>query len=165
MNKIFCIIAFIGAVGILLLGAVGYIGALWVNSKADASEYMVERTAYLPWTAEAKAQVEKAGQKAFVHFTGEACLDCKFQWALVDEAKLAQIAKEHGVVLYEASLRPGEDNSFILKQMEELKLGGVPAYVFYGSDSKPQVLQSRIWGTSTLTDPMIVLQRGSNTVL
>ncbi len=133
------------------MGGAGYLAALYIQPQRQANEDFHE--GIKPWTAESKARALKSGQKVLIHFTGDACLDCKFQWSLVDKKKLLKAASDYGVNIYEVSLDPGKDNSFGLAELKAYGQGGVPAYVYINSKGEYSVLTDRVWSEDTLIKP------------
>lgn len=105
------------------------------------------------WSPLWKNVVLLTKQKAFIKFGGEGCLDCYYQWAAIDDEALAKAADEHNVLLFDGYLNPGEDNSFVLKELSDNLMGGVPGYVFIGTDGKYEVFRERLRGAFEWVTP------------
>lgn len=93
----------------------------------------------------------KGGQKAFVHYTADWCLYCKVQWATVDEEELVEEARKLGVVLVKADYTKYDES--MREDLERLKSGGIPTYLFIDSFGKEHVLHS-VWGETKIIDKM-----------
>lgn len=144
--------------GALLLGTAGfgYLVALAIQPIAQHTS----RTATEPsgliirdWTAQSKAEVLKAGQKALIHFTGDACLTCTTQWLQIDKQALARAAVENGVLVYEINMEVGGDNNFMAQEMQQFRLGGLPGYITLDSKGSVTMLEAGPFG---LTPPDLV---------
>lgn len=107
---------------------------LYAASELTADDMMA------PYKAGMMAKLKEGHSAAFIHFTGDACLLCKYQWAKVDKKKLANAALENGVLLYEYSI----DKTWpaVLKDIVPYGVFGVPAYVFISGDGKVVALDS-----------------------
>jgi hypothetical protein len=86
----------------------------------------------------AKLKADKT--PAFLHFTGDACLLCKYEWSRVDQKKLADAALKHGIILYEYSI----DSNWgqVLKELVPEGIFGVPGYLFVDSNGQVSKLDS-----------------------
>ena len=83
----------------------------------------------------------KAGKiKAFLHFTGDKCLLCKYEWAKVNKKKLGEAALKNGYVLYEYNI--DKDWSKVLKELAPHGVFSVPGYVFINDEGKVTTLES-----------------------
>jgi thiol:disulfide interchange protein len=101
-------------------------------------------------TWDQKAKDWAKGKKVFVRFTGDACLTCKFQWASFNKDKLYHLSKANDIYLFEANLSDKGDNSFTLKEISDLNLGGVPAYIYIEETGKVKVLEPGIWDANNI---------------
>lgn len=108
-------------------------GSLTPAAKAAASED------WSPWSTKALAEARAAGKPVFVDFTAAWCVTCQVnKQVALNQAEVKAAFAKKGVVLLRADWTKHDEA--ITRALAEFGRNGVPLYLLYDAQGKPQIL-------------------------
>lgn len=125
----------------VLLGGIGYFSMMFQAEPPQCQSGPAEALPYRPYSNSAVLAELAAGHPAFVDFTADWCITCKFneQHVLRDEG-VAQMFKQHNVVPFRADWTRRDEG--IRRILASFGRSGVPMYLLYSptNPTGPQLL-------------------------